>query len=693
MTFESLFPTGRWIWSATSRNNHFVLFAKSLPAEPGEMANIRLAGSYNFELWVNGVFLGRGPIHGDNQWCHYEEYTYVLGLEESSLDIAVLVHHSTGTLLGYQLPGAAGMIAEIEIGSHRSGTDDSWKYLDLNMWRDGVPQRGWALDYHEDYDAQLEPPGWEGKRWGTGVTAHWPSAVLADASQWGGYSPRRQPPLLHEIQRPHSFWTWRAEGPAPAKVEEISPLSDAEELIPVEDEAMFCTEIVNEYLWEANAITFDLGKEWVGHYYLDIEAPAGITLEISGAELLRDGRPWIFRKGTHYSARYVTREGRQSFRSFFYSGCRYLHLVVRGSTDTLKIHNIGLQKRQPALVWHGHVKTGDAELQDILEMCRHTVEIGTQEHLIDCPTREQTQYWGDGLFVAQTLWLGWGERSYLEYFFDSYLHVPLREDGNISAKYPGAGQVLLDYSLIPVLGQPWYKQHTGSYYKPEETLAKALQVKQWYDRHLDDRGLVSFNFNEYFGQGVINFIDHCGIGWHNFPHPGIDRDGTSAPLNLFFYGHLKALAELAAHTGHPEAEFLKFNARKLGQTILATFFREGVFHDAEKDGKLTVGTSWQTNSLAVLFELIQDREAKELMRTMLDGYDRLCRCSPYFHYYFLPAMRKAGLEKEAIQLIKREWGYMMSHGATSAWEGFLGDEKDSLCHPWSTAPLLFVLDS
>jgi len=79
------------------------------------------------------------------------------------------------------------------------------------------------------------------------------------------------------------------------------------------------------------------------------------------------------------------------------------------------------------------------------------------------------------------------------------------------------------------------------------------------------------------------------------------------------------------------------------------------------------------------------------MQAMLDGYDRLCRCSPYFHFYFLPALRKAGLHREALTLIAREWGPMIEAGATTTWETFLGDEKDSLCHPWSTAPLLYLM--
>lgn len=695
MSHSSYFPSGRWIWSRETRPNHFVLFTRSLPCLPGEIIRLRVSASYNYDLWINGLFLGRGPVHGDNHWCHFDEYTYVVAPGQQSLDIAALVHHSTGTLLGYQLPGAAGFLAEITSPSVTAGTDSNWKYQDLEMWRADTGQRGWALDYLEDYDARLEPPGWLDKHWFEAGTASWPNAVeVADADTlWSNYSPRRQPPLRHDFLPPHEFWSYQASVQGTQKIEDVCRFSDEEPLVPVEEPAPFTTDQLNENLWEANAYTFDLGKEWVGHYYLDIEAPEGLTIEISGAELLRDGRPWIFRKGTNYSARFITRAGRQHLQPFFWTGCRYLHLVIRGSLEGVKIHQVGLLRRQPPLAWKGSIKTPDRELQEILEMCRHTVEVGTQEHLIDCPTREQTQYWGDGLFVAKTLWLGWGERSYLDYFLDSYLHVPLLEDGQISAKYPGAGQPLLDYSLIPVLGQLFYKAQTGNYYRPAETLEKALTVKNWYDERLNEAGLVDFNFQEYFDRGVINFIDHCGIGWHNFPHRGIDRDGTSCPLNLFLYGHLKVLAELASHLPDPRAAALQTQASHLGEAIQSTFWDGRLYHDAEKDGSLSEGTSWQANCLAVYFDLVTGETATSLMREMLARYDEVCRCSPYFHYYFLPALRKAGLETEAIELIKREWSPMMTAGATTAWEGFLGDEKDSLCHPWSTAPLLFLLES
>jgi hypothetical protein len=419
---------------------------------------------------------------------------------------------------------------------------------------------------------------------------------------------------------------------------------------------------------------------------------------VSGAELLQEDvmrRPWIYRKGTRYTARYTTRVGRQEVRPFFWTGCRYLHVVVRGGAEGVTVHRVGLLRRAAPLAWRaGTVRAPDADLARILSICRHTLEVCAQEHLIDCPTREQTQYWGDGVFIAQSYARAFGEPSYLRWYLDGFLHAPVSDEGQISGKYPGKSQTLLDYSLIPLLGQVYHRQNSGAYHKPAETVDKAMRLKAWYDRHTGPDGLVTFPFADYFRAGLINFIDHPGIGWHDFPHPGIDRDGTSCPLNAFFYGFLRVLADLCRDCGRTDdAAAINAQADVLGGALLGTFFDGALFRDARReDGALAGGASWQTNCLMVFFDLVIGGDAARLLRGALDGYDRLCRCSPYFHFFLLPALRKAGLGREAIDLIKREWRPMLDADATTAWEGFLGDSKDSLCHPWSAAPLLFLLE-
>lgn len=142
-----------------------------------------------------------------------------------------------------------------------------------------------------------------------------------------------------------------------------------------------------------------------------------------------------------------------------------------------------------------------------------------------------------------------------------------------------------------------------------------------------------------------------------------------------------------------QAASFQQQADRLAQAIRTEYFDGAVFHDAKENGTLSEGTSWQTNALAVYFDVVTGPEATAVMRAMLERYDSVCRCSPYFHFYFLPALRKAGLVPEAVELIKREWNPMLERDATTTWEGFCGDEKDSLCHPWSTAPCLFFLET
>lgn len=699
---ESVFSSGKWIWSEARRENHYALFVKTialpplagLGAEDEGTLSVCITASYHYELFINGEFVRRGPVHGDPQWCQVDAFRLPLDPGLSELRVAVVVHHDGGTHLNYLLPAPPGLLAEFDAGDVVVGTDESWRCLDLEMWRDGVAERGWALGYCEDYDARLEPPGWQEKDFPPDVTNGWPNAVaVEDADRtWGGYTRRMVPYLERELVEPLTFQGWRASEAGAADVADVSLACDDEPLEPVGGKTTHCAGAVNAVLDETNALTFDLGREHVGFYSFEIEAPAGVVIDVSGAELLRGTRPWIFRKGCRYSMRYTTREGRQQFTSFGWNGFRYLHVVIRGGTRDVWFHHVGCVQRKAPLTCAGAFEPGDVLLARIFELCRYTLEVGVQEHLVDCPTREQTQYWGDGLFIAESLWAGFDEPAYLKWYLDSFLHMPFKPDGQIGAQYPSGGSVLVDYSLIPLLGQRMYKAHTGEYYKPEETVEKALKLKQWYDARLGERGLVEFDDAAGTREGCRNFIDHPGIGWHNFPHRGIDRQGSSCPLNTFFYGFVSVLSELTAELDRPDAAALAAQAKGLAAAIRREFFDGAVFHDANDGGVLSEGTSWQTNGLAVYFGLAQGEQARLILGAMLSGYDHLCRCSPYFHFYFLPALRLAGLEDEARELIKREWGPMLERDATTTWEGFLGDEKDSLCHPWSTAPFLFLLE-
>jgi hypothetical protein len=710
---QEIFGGAQWIGPGETTGNAYFALVKTVSLLPGaEMSgtrdgggvnspiHIRITASSYYELFLNGDFIGRGPVYGDPQWCLYDEWTYTPTTEQ--LQVVIVVHHATARGILALRPAVKGGALASFVGENITfGTDDSWKCVPLPMWASDTPKRSWAMGADEDFDATREPDGWSERFFPASVLDASRNASLVPSPEtiWANYEPRTTPYLRYDFVAPVRFQTFQASGAGSETIGEVAEYEEEEPLVAVTDNAKpvawrdFDLDTLNATLQNANVFLLDLGWECIGHFDFEIDAPEGRYIEISGAELLRDGRPWIVRKGSRDTIRYRTRSGKQAFHSFGWSGFRYLHVVVRGGTDGITMGRIGCRQRRVPLPSAKRFESDDERLKAIFDLCQRTLEVGTQEHLIDCPTREQAQYWGDAVFIAQSLWRGFGEESYLKWYLDCFLHAPFNEFGQISSVYPGKHMTFPDYSLIPLLGQRLIRENTGDFYRVHETCDKALRLKKWYDGRRDAAGLVQTGVMEEISGEVVlvNFIDHPGLGWHDFPHRGIDREGISCPLNLFRYGFLTILAEMLTVAGMPEATDVAREAESLGAIIRERFFDGVMFHDAWKNGCLSDGTSWQANSLAVYLGLVRGEEAKSVMQTMLDRYDSVCRCSPYFHFYFLSALRSVGLHDEAIALIKKEWQSMLDGDATTTWEGFAGDEKDSLCHPWSTAPFLYLV--
>lgn len=699
LSHQNLFLNANWIWTHSNNVHEYVLFRKQIELKGSlkEKLIILITASYYYELFINGQFVSRGPVYGDSQWCHYDELEYSLSPQSKMIEIVIIVHHSEARIASV-LSAPGGLIAEFHIGEYVFGTDNSWQYLDLPMWQRNAPKRGWALGPCESYNAMLEPNGWQKKTFTNDFIKNWQYAEIIEnaATVWTNYARRMTPSLERKNVIPKKFKTFRTKNNnTDCEISSLSRIHDSELLEELTDFVNFNIDEVNLALKEANCLSFDFGSESIGHFCFEIEADENAIIEVSGAERLRNGRPWIAPREEQYSIRYICREGKQKYISFLWSGFRYLHFIIRNRAK-VKISYIACTTKAALIKPIVHFNSEDNELQSIFDICMHTLCISAQEHLVDCPSREQLQYWGDAVFIAQSLWHAFGEESYLRWYLECFIHCPLSHNGLISSVYPGDhdGWTLLDYTLIPVIGQQFYKTNKGEFYKPKQFFARAMQLNEWFNKHKNIQGLIDFDLNEYIQKEKIRiFIDHPGIGWHNFPHPGIDRKGVSCPLNMFYYNFICVLSIIADEIKKEDVHIqLSDEAQRLQDTIIKRFYDGRVFHDAIDNDIISTGTSWQTNALAVCFNLIEGVRAKIAMEYIIENYDKLCRCSPYFYFYLLPAMEKVSMQPQALELIKIEWGNMIKHGATTTWETFSGDERDSLCHPWSTAPILFLLN-
>jgi hypothetical protein len=603
-----------WIWTADSA--HYVLFHRTWqPSTPIRDLRIAITASTTYELYVDGRFIHRGPVHGDPAWTSWDELSVTREQPDAAIDIAVVVHNDgPEALISCVIPAPGGLALRCIAGDENLVSDETWKALPLAMWQP-APKRGWALGWGEDYDARREPAGWAEKRF---TSTGWSAAVVRDSTVWQGHHPRSVPLIDLGSAAPVGWWVGHA-APGIPPLGEASVVADSEVLqgATVADLAA-----VNAALAAgATSVTADLGAEFVGHYEFEIDAPAGTVLDVAGAELLRDDRPWIHRKGTSYTVRYTASGGPARFRSFSWSGFRWLHLVVR-SGGPLQLRTLRAATRQAQLAPAHTAPAATPELRAIADLCQRTLQVSALEHLIDCPTREQAQYWGDGVFIAQALAVGFETPSYLRFYLDAFIQVPFTPTGQISSVYPGRHVPLLDYSLIPLLGQRFHRANYGVFHRPAETLAKALQLKRWYDARRDADGLLTELHAVKAEPPLITFIDHPGLGWHDFPHRGIDREGRSAGLNLFYLLFVRTLADIAESLSDATSVDLRQQEQSLASTIRTTFFDGSVMHDAERGGVRSAGTSWQSNALAVLAGILTPAEATIAMRRMLAGYAR-----------------------------------------------------------------------
>ena len=103
----------------------------------------------------------------------------------------------------------------------------------------------------------------------------------------------------------------------------------------------------------------------------------------------------------------------------------------------------------------------------------------------------------------------------------------------------------------------------------------------------------------------------------------------------------------------------------------------------------------------VLANVLTKEENKKVMqKTIQKLFPVKGIATPYMYHHIVEALFVAGLQEEAIQLMKAYWGKMISLGADTFWEAFDPDEPDyspygnpimsSFCHAWSCTPAYLI---
>lgn len=439
---------------------------------------------------------------------------------------------------------------------------------------------------------------------------------------------------------------------------------------------------------------FTFSGEFHGHLVVEVEAPAGTTLDIACDDWQRDdGAPALYRSNpfTDATDRFILKGGRQKVELFHARGGKVVQVVLRAPGDkpaALRVHDLYVRSR---LIWRERMPAfscDDPVMEWAWPVSIRTLTHSTDDAYADCPWRERGSYIGDSLV-----------NLHLSFLIATDLRTAKRTFRNFALAQLPSGH-------LPACAPAWLR-------RPHEdfTLMWVLAIRDWwaYTGDLDlirqmwphlERIWASSDWESH-ESGLWNLQKrHAFFDWGILP---AEREGVGhAGINILRVAAARATAELAEQLGHDEeASRFRDEADQVEATLESLLFdREAgrlrpsldaetpALHFSALAFGLSVGTSGMRETILKTIE-------PELRRNLALGLEKgqhAGQLELFFFSFLLPALAEHGRADLAEELIRDHWGYLMELGDDTLPECFSRVERGqgSRCHSWSGAPAIYA---
>jgi len=300
---------------------------------------------------------------------------------------------------------------------------------------------------------------------------------------------------------------------------------------------------------------------------------------------------------------------------------------------------------------------------------------------VDCPWREQSQWWGDARIQG---WNTFYISSDTRLFKRGLRQIVAQQtpEGLTYAHTPTVSHdcIIPDFTLTWLITHWDYYWQTGDISLFREMKKDIHRIMGFFNKSLSKNGLLPNDYR------YSLFLDWCEIF----------RDGYSTLYNLFYLMALRKIISLFKVDGDEKSvRVYKEREKKLLSAIKRNLY----------DGKnkiLYAGLSWKEkpviqnsphlNAFIILLDIfpeIHKKVEKELVPFVKCSRKGEIIPSPFFMMYIFEALKKIGRTAEVINCIERWWGEMIKNGFTTTierWDFQRG--QTSACHAWSAHPIV-----
>jgi alpha-L-rhamnosidase len=521
---------GHWIWvpeETIKPGNAFTpepaagkeahgLFRKivQLDSVP-ERVPARVTADSRYALFVNGQEVFRGPIRSQPRRLYYDLLDLAPYLRVGANALAIYVKYY-GTPKSYWMPAVPNMtlgktgvlVFEADLGAAGwLASDATWKARKADAWFDdgggdhdspvgsGVPI--------EVFDAQRFPHNWQAAGFDD---SSWGTAQVVPAVHIGGFA-RSQPPTDPYgplYPRPIAPLGGALKMPATLQVETLAEAVDVAIKSPVRRvEAALGLPIsgtargaqlpltVDVPAGGTARVILDMGGIVSGFVQFELNAPAGTMLDLSYVEEPVTGPSRLL--GTHAGTRYIARGEHDRFQVFDSNGFRYAYILVHRVQGKVTLQKFAVQEHLYSWQDGASFECDDAELNRIFTAGIRTVQLNSHDAFIDCPTREQRAWVGDGV-VHQMVHLATNRDWRLAWHYVTLGNSP-RSDGMLPMSVVGeieasGGVTIPDWALNWIHGVHNHYCFSGDRDAVKALLPTVERILRWYAPYQTAAGVL-----------------------------------------------------------------------------------------------------------------------------------------------------------------------------------------------------------
>jgi alpha-L-rhamnosidase len=371
------------------------------------------------------------------------------------------------------------------------------------------------------------------------------------------------------------------------------------------------------------------------------------------------------------------------FAPLWWQAGRYVEIQVQTADEPLTIDSFLIRETRYPLEVEGSFRSDVPQLDNLMPMMVRALQMCAHETYMDCPYYEQLMYVGDTrLEVLATYVLTRDDRlprKALRMFDVSRIH-----NGLTCSHYPSRyRQIIAPFSLWWVAMCHDYALWRGDPEFMRSLLPGVRAVCNYFAGLINSDGLLTAPTGWNFTDWVI------GDGGNQFEKAqwpdGIPPDaaqGISGIQNWHTASTFKLASELEGWFGEPELEQLQ--ARRAHNLAAATdkFFwsdERGLYADDLQHERW----SEHAQCLALLSGLMPAHKVVRLGEGLLTAPD-LARTTIYFSFYLFEAHRVLGRIDALVERM-RDWQILLDDGLKTTIEQPEPTRSD--CHAWGAHPL------